>query len=123
MQRTRSIILLILQVVALIYYAYLRIHNADDVREPRAFGDTGDYLHNAGLPVFSREFWVDARPPVTALFWKAVDSDPEAIFQLQLYFSILCWAVLARAFASSIRSQPLQFIGFLVVLAFSLSRD
>jgi hypothetical protein len=123
MQRTRSILLLVLQIAAVVYYSYLRLHNAADIREPRTFGDTGDYFHNASLPIFSAGFWVDARPPVTALFWKAVDSDPAAIFQLQLYFSIVCWSVLAFVFAYSVRSDILKIPSFAVVLAFSLSRD
>ncbi len=123
MQKFRLLILLVLQVTAFFYYSYLRINNARDVREPRTFGDTGDYFHNAGLPVFSREFWIDARPPVTALFWKAVNSEPEGIFDLQLYFSILCWGILAFSVAHSIRSYLLKSVAFVVVLAFSLSRD
>jgi hypothetical protein len=93
------------------------------VKEPRIFGDTGDYFHDAGLPVFSREFWTDARPPITALVWKLVNSDPQGIFQIQLYFSILSWAVLAFAAASAVESPLLKPFGFALVLAFSLSRD
>src|SRR5688572_13186920 len=115
--------LLVLQIAAIFYYSYLRIHNAQDVREPRTFGDTGDYFHNAGLPMFTREFWIDARPPITALFWKLVNSDPARIFEMQLYFSIFCWGILAFVVARSIRSYLLKPLAFMVVLAFSLSRD
>jgi hypothetical protein len=123
MQKLRPLILLVLQLAAFLYYGYLRIHNAQDVREPRVFGDTGDYFHTAALSPFSREFWTDARPPVTALFWKAVNSEPEAIFHLQLYFSMICWGILAVSFAQSVRSWWLKPLAFVVVLAFSLSRD
>lgn len=123
MKKNVVMILLAFQFAAAIYYGYLRIHNAGYIKEPRGFGDTGDYWHNAGLPVLSREFWTDARPPVTALFWKVVDSDPEKIFQLQLFFSILSWVVLAWVFALAVKSHWLKLPAFALVLAFSLSRD
>jgi len=114
---------LVLQLTALAYYSWLRVDNARLVREPRVFGDTADYFHNAGLSVFSREFWTDARPPVTALFWKAVNSDPEKIFDLQLYFSIATWAILAFTVAYALSSYLLKPFAFALILAFSLSRD
>lgn len=123
MQKIKFAILLLVQLCALGYFAWLRIDNAHDIREPRSFGDTGDYFHNAELSVFSKEFWIDARPPVTALFWKLVHSEPERIFSLQLYFSIAAWGILAFAFAYSIKSYLLKPFAFVFVLAFSLSRD
>ncbi len=123
MQKIKLIILLLVQLCAVGYFAWLRIDNAHDVREPRSFGDTGDYFHNAELSVFSKEFWIDARPPVTALFWKLVNSEPQKIFNLQLYFSIVAWGILAFTFAYSIKSYLLKPFAFIFVLAFSLSRD
>jgi hypothetical protein len=123
MKKNIGIVLLVFQLAVVVYYGYLRIHNASYIKEPRTFGDTGDYFHNAGLPIFSREFWTDARPPVTALFWKLVDSEPAGIFQLQLYFSIVCWVVLAYFATLSVRSIMLKPLVFITVLAFSLSRD
>ena len=123
MKRIVSIAFILFQLAAVAYYGYLRIQNASHVKEPRTFGDTGDYFHDASLPVFTKEFWTDARPPVTALFWKAVDSDPKRIFDVQLYFSILSWAVLAYFAALVVKSNLLKPLFFVVVLAFSLSRD
>ena len=123
MKKIIAIIFILFQLAAVSYYGYLRIHNAGHIKEPRSFGDTGDYFHNAGLPIFSREFWTDARPPVTALFWKAVESDPVKIFQMQLYFSIFCWSVLAYFAALAVKSYLLKPLFFIVVLGFSLSRD
>lgn len=123
MKKYTALFFLVFQLAIILYYGYLRINNAAYIKEPRSFGDTGDYLHNAGVSVFSREFWTDARPPITALFWKAVDSDPEKIFQLQLYFSILSWSVLACLSASAVKSYLLKPLFFIVVLGFSLSRD
>ncbi len=123
MKKIIAIIFILFQLAAVSYYGYLRIHNAGHIKEPRSFGDTGDYFHNAGLPIFSREFWTDARPPVTALFWKAVESDPVNIFQMQLYFSIFCWSVLAYFAVQSVKSYLLKPLFFIVVLGFSLSRD
>jgi hypothetical protein len=123
MKKNIAILLLVFQLAAVAWYGYLRIDNASRVREARSFGDTGDYFHDAGLPIFSREFWTDARPPVTALVWKVVDSDPERIFQIQLYLSILSWAILAYAAALIIGSNILKPFVFAMVLGFSLSRD
>lgn len=123
MKRIYSIAFLLFQLAAIVYYGYLRVHNAAYVKEPRNFGDMGDYFHDAGLPVFSREFWTDARLPMTALFWKIVDSDPARIFQLQLYFSILCWVVLAYFSGLAVKPPILKPFLFLHVLGFSLSRD
>lgn len=122
-KRTFHIFLIIFQLAAFAYYAWLRIDNANIVHEPRSFGDTSDYFHNASQPVFSREFWIDARPPVTALFWKLVDSNPEKIFTLQLYFSILSWGILAITVVSAVKSRLLKPLAFIVVLAFTLTRD
>ena len=122
-KRIFNIFLIIFQLTAFAYYAWLRIDNANIIHEPRSFGDTNDYFHNASLPVFSREFWMDARPPVTALFWKLVNSDPEKIFDLQLYFSILSWGILAVTVASAVKSSLLKPFAFAVVLAFTLNRD
>ncbi len=123
MQKIKSSVLPILQLTVFVYYAWLRTDNAQDVHEPRSFGDTADYLHNAGLPVFSREFWTGARPPVTAFFWKLVNAEPEKIFDLQLYFSILGWGILAFFVAYALKSYLLKPFAFMIVLAFSLSRD
>ncbi|MFN8414246.1 MAG: hypothetical protein U0Z26_17830 [Anaerolineales bacterium] len=123
MKKTISILLIIFQLCAVGYYAYLRIHNSRHIKEPRSFGDTTDYFHNASLPVLSKDFWIDARPPVTALFWKVVNSDPKKIYVLQFYFSILSWAILAFASTSAVKSSILKPLVFVIVLGFSLSRD
>ncbi len=123
MKKSTAIFLIVFQLAAVVWYGYLRIHNAAYVKEPRSFGDTGDYFHDAGLPIFSREFWTDARPPVTALVWKLVNSDPKGIFQIQLYLSIFSWAVLAYVAARTLESVWLKPFVFVLVLAFSLSRD
>ena len=122
-KKIKVIVLLLLQLSAFAYYAWLRVDNARHVREPRSFGDTAEYFHDAGLPIFSREFWTDARPPVTALFWKLVGSEPDRIFTLQLYFSILCWGILALAVSYSLENYVLKALAFVIALAFSLSRD
>jgi hypothetical protein len=123
MKKNIPLILLVFQLAVIVYYGYLRIDNAGYIKEPRSFGDTGDYFHNAGLSVFSREFWTDARPPVTALFWKMVNAEPEKVFQVQLYFSILSWVTLAWFSALAVRSYLLKPLFFIIVLGFSLSRD
>ncbi len=118
-----TILILAIQIAAGFIYGYVREENADRIREPRLVGDTEDYFHNAGLPVFSLEFWTDARPPITALLWKFAGSDPEAIFKLQLFFSIASWIALAFAAAHALKTGWLKPLIFIVTLAFSVSRD
>lgn len=123
MKKTYALAFLLFQIFAVTYYGYLRIHNAERVKQPRSFGDTGEYLHNANLPILSREFWTDLRAPGTALLWKTVNSDPERIFQLQLYLSICAWALLAYCASQALKSNWLKPLLFSLILAFSLSRD
>jgi hypothetical protein len=122
-KRIFRILFIVFQIAAFAYYAWLRIDNASIVHEPRSFGDTNDYFHHASLSIFSRDFWKASRPPVIALFWKLVDSDPGRIFSLQLYFSIVCWGILAITVVSAVKSYALKPFAFVIVLAFTLSRD
>lgn len=123
MKKNVAIFLIVFQFAVIIYYGYLRVENASHVKEPRSFGDTNSYFHNASLPISSPQFWSDERPPTTALFWKLVNSDPAAIFQLQLYFSIVCWIVFAFFASRAVESIFLKPLVFVLVLGFSLSRD
>ena len=123
MFKKNSIIILLLEIAIALYYGSVRIENASHIRYAREFGDTQDYLHNASLSVLDPTFWVDARPPVTALFWKAVNSDPDSIHTLQLYFSILCWVVFAFALSATITGLLLKPLAFALAVMFSLSRD
>ena len=119
----KSTSLILFQLAAFLFYAWLRFDNARIVHEPRSFGDSPDYFRIASLPVLSAEFWTESKPPLTSFFWKLVNSEPERIFDLQLYISTLCWGVLAAAFAQVIRSQYIKPFSFALVLGFSLSRD
>lgn len=119
----RNIALPIFQIVVLIYTAWLRVDNARIVHEARSFGDEANYKYLASLSVFSREFWSGSKPPLTSLLWKLVDSQPDKIFNAQLYISIICWGILAFTVAAVIRSYLVKPVAFATVLAFSLSRD
>jgi hypothetical protein len=122
-QKIFFILTLLIQIIAISYYSNLRIHNSYRIKESRVFGDTSDYFHNANASVFSGEFWIDARPPVTALFWKTVNSNPEGIRAIQMYFSIFCWIILAFVTSGIMTKWLLKPLIFIFVLAFSLSRD
>jgi len=123
MKKYYLIVVLLIEIALVIYYGSLRIQNSHNIKEPRSFGDTNDYFHNADLPVFSREFWVDERPPVTALFWKFADSNPDTIHTVQLFFSIISWAVLAFTISFTVQNLLVKIVAFVITLAFSLSRD
>ncbi len=122
-KKTFAIAWTLLALAAFAYYAWLRIENAARVHEPRVFGDTQAYFENAALPLFSLEFWTHERPPMTALFWKLAGGDPQAIFRLQLYFSIAAWGVFAATAASCVKNAWLKLALYSLTLAFSLSRD
>ncbi len=115
--------LVVIQLAAFAFYAWLRIDNAQIVHEARSFGDLLDYEYIASLPVFSREFWAESKPPLTSLLWKLADLQTDKIFTAQLYISIICWGVPAFMAAAVIRSFIVKPFAFAIVLAFSLSRD
>lgn len=114
---------IVFQIAVFSWYAWLRIHNANLVREPRVFGDTDAYFRNAELSVISVEFWTHERPPMTALLWKIAGSQPESIFAMQLGLSLLAWGILAVAAACVMQAKILKPLTYALVLAFSLSRD
>ncbi len=115
--------LILLGMIIFSGYAWLRLDNARFVHEPRTFGDAGEYLRIASLPLFSSEFWTESKPPITSLLWKTVGVIPGRIFNLQLYVSILSWGILTLCFASLLKSYPIKILGIILLLAFSLSRD
>ncbi len=112
-----------IQLSAVIYYARLLLHNNAGVHYPRTFGDTWQYVREATLPVFSAAFWTQTKPGLTALVYKLVGPDQRAIWSFQLWLTIVCWVILALAVAHAVRSYYLKPIAFVLVLAFSLSRD
>jgi len=123
-QQLKQVALIIFELVLFILYARLRILNARSIRAPRtSFGDTTDYLLIASQSLFSSKFWLADKPFLIPLFFKILGGNPQTIFAVQLYFSIFCWGILAITFAYIIRSYPLKFFGFAVVLAFSLSQQ
>jgi hypothetical protein len=57
------------------------------------------------------------------VFFKLLGSDPERIFAVQLWLSILSWGLLAFMVAFVVRSPFLKPIAFLIVLSFSLDQN
>jgi len=117
------ILLGVFYMAALACYAALLRSNSLRIHEPRTFGDSNEYLRIANLPFFSTAFWTQSKPPITSLIYKLLESDLNRIFVFQLWFSIVCWAVLALAVAHTVRSTYLKPVAFALILAFSLSRD
>jgi hypothetical protein len=94
------------------------------IHEPRtSFGDSSDYLELAAESIFQPSFWIANRPPVIPLFFKFLGLDPERIFAAQFWISIIAWGILALVVALCVRSYLLKPLGFVVVLAFSLSQN
>lgn len=121
--RASRILLAGLQIATFLYIGHLRVVNAQRIHEPRDFGDSSEYLRIAELPLLSWSFWGEAKPPATSLLYKLVGTEQAGIFTFQLYFSILCWGLLALAVASALQSYVLKAAGFALILGFSLSRD
>ena len=116
--------LVLFEAVLLVLYTRLRILNSYTVHEPRlSFGDTHDYLIIASQSLASARFWLSDKAFLIPLFFKILGSNPDVIFRVQLIFSIICWSVLAVTCAVVIRSYPLKFLVFAVVLGFSLSQQ
>lgn len=105
-------------------YAWLRISAAASIHEPRAsFGDTADYLFIASQSLLSAGFWLADKPFLFPLFIKAFAANFNSITVFQLYFSVACWGILAATCSIVIRSYPVKFLAFAIVLGFSLSQQ
>jgi hypothetical protein len=122
-RRAIRILLVGIQLATFLYVGHLRVANAQRIHEPRDFGDSSEYVRIAKLPLLWWSFWGEAKPPVTSLLYKLVGTEQARIFTFQLYFSILCWGLLALAVASALQSYVLKSAGFALILGFSLSRD
>ena len=122
-RRAIRILLVGIQLATFLYVGHLRLANAQRIHEPRDFGDSSEYVRIAKLLLLSRSFWGEAKPPVTSLLYKLVGTEQARIFTFQLYFSILCWGLLALVVASALQSYVLKAACFVLILGFSLSRD
>ena len=119
-----TILFYILLLVIFLLYIWVRVENSQYIREPRSsFGDTHEFLDAAAEPLLSESFWISLRPPVVPLFYKMIGDDYQHISTFQLWFSILCWGALGLAVTNAISSKLLKPLGFLIVLAFSLSEE
>jgi hypothetical protein len=106
------------------YYIWLRIQHSLRIHEPRvSFGDTPDYFSIASRSLFSSSFWISTKPPITPLFFKLLDSNPERIMAVQLWLSILSWGFLACMVVLVVRSLLRKVLAFLIVLGFSLNQN
>jgi hypothetical protein len=106
------------------YYVLLRIQHNLRILEPRvSFGDTPDYFFIASQSLFSSSFWIASKPPVTPLFFKLLESNPDRIMAVQLWLSILAWGFLAFMVAFVVRSRLLKPLAFLMILGFSLDQN
>lgn len=123
-RRLKQIVFIIFGLILFVLYARLRILNSYLIRAPRiSFGDTADYLLIASQSLLSSKFWLADKPFLVPLFFKLLGGNPEKIFTAQLYFSIICWGVLALVCAYVIRSYVLKYFIFALVLGFSLSQQ
>src|SRR5688572_7920318 len=106
------------------YYVWLRIQHNLRILEPRvSFGDTQDYFSIASQSLFSSSFWIAYKPPVTPLFFKLLENNPDRIMAVQLWLSILAWGFLAFMVAFVVRSRLLKPLAFLMILGFSLDQN
>jgi len=105
------------------YYVWLRIQHIAQIRSPRDFFDTYEYLEIASRPLSSIAFWVASRPPVTPLFFKLLGGDFERIMYFQLWISIISWGILGMVLAIIVQNYWLKIFAFIFILAFSLTQN
>ena len=111
-------------IVLFALYVWLRVENSQYIREPRVgFGDTNDYFQIASTSIFSSSFWLSVKPPVFPILLKILGQNTKTISTFQLWFSIICWGLLAFVVASALKIDLLKPFAFSLVLAFSMSEE
>ena len=85
--------------------------------------DSRDYLAVGRAPLWSSIVWFGSRPPLMALFIKAVGHSLGHIVWTQTLVSAIAWVVLAYAVRCTLRDHAVAFFGFVAVLLFGLSTN
>lgn len=106
-------------VLTLALYVLLRVGFAG-IR-PQVYTDTASYELTAHQALWSSGFWAGKRGFTLPLLYKIVPDNTARIL-FQLAFSIVAWSVLAYVVSRSLRTPRGAYVGFVVVLLFSLTR-
>jgi hypothetical protein len=85
------------------------------------YPDSQSYLDVAKEQLHSAAFFAGARPWTVPLLYKLLPDSDAYRAAGQLVVSVLCWLALAIATARCVKHERLRFVGFAVVLLFSLS--
>jgi hypothetical protein len=110
----------------------LRLIHFSDLNEFRVFPDTAGYVNKATWPLWSSgerlgplegsAVWLlRGRSLTVPLFYKLVGNVPLSIATFQLFFSIVCWGLLALAVTAVVQTDLLKLVAFLFISLFSLS--
>ena len=110
----------------------LRLIHFSALNEFREFPDTGGYVTKATWPLWSwgkrlgplegtAVWFLRGRSLTVPLFYKLVGNVPHSIATFQLFFTIVCWGLLALAVTTVVQTDLLKLIAFLIICLFSLS--
>jgi hypothetical protein len=86
----------------------------------RVWTDTGSYLEQARLPLFSERFVAGARSLTVPLIWRLLPGGFDVIIGTQLVLSVCCWLFLAFEAARVPTRRWARMLVFWSVLALSL---
>jgi hypothetical protein len=104
----------------LVAYVLIRLSGFYGVQQV-SYQDTDGYLEVTKHPVWSLDFLAGGRPWTVPLLWKVLpDAD---VWRARGHFglSLVCWPILAWAVARCLRPGLMPYLGFGVVLIFSMS--
>lgn len=110
--------------VASVLGAYLAIRVwsfADVFGHGASFVDTSEYVDTSRLPLFGLDFWTWYKPWGAPLFWKLLPGSVETDSTWQWLLSCVAWATLAVTVYRVLWHPVVKWVGFGVVLAFSLA--
>jgi hypothetical protein len=103
-------------------YVGLRLYSfVGIVGHASSFPDTVDYERTERLSVFGLDFWTWFKPWGTPLLWKLLPGSTSTSAPIaQWMLSVVAWLVLAYAVYRTLEERVVKYVGFGIVLAFSL---
>lgn len=110
------LLLIALVYMALSVYAFL---NTPMQTEP----DTAQYKMVAEWPILSADYWLDWRPTITPLLFKAMGNNEQAITWMQLLIGMAAWIAFAGGVAALTHHPALKVGGFAACLVVGWATD
>jgi hypothetical protein len=108
--------------VFLLIYVWIRVDNISTIESINKYPDTKRYIDIAYRPINSIEFWTGEAPVAVPVIYLLFQGDFTRIAWFQTFFSIFAWSTLAFVISRQMEKEVYQFITFVILLVFSLSR-